>query len=254
MVQSQTKACEKRRLRLFCVGLPKSGTHSIAAIFATRFRSAHEPGFEKCIQIILDRSSHMIDGAQVLAHLKERDSVMQLDMESSHALAFLAPELVYAFPESRFILTVRHPLAWLRSQINHHITNRQPAAGSARMRFRDLKFHSDFTHPPEELPLRNQGVYTLDGYLSYWAFHINSLIQIIPKEQLLILRVEHIAGSLPRIASFSGISAAELDGSKVHEYSLPKTFDILAQLNQSYLDSKIERHCGQIVAKYFHAV
>jgi hypothetical protein len=121
------------------------------------------------------------------------------------------------------------------------------------MRFRDFRFHSEFTHPPEEMLLKNHNVYTLDGYLSYWAFHINRVIHSVPNERLLILHTQDIAASIERIASFAGIPATELDPTKAHEYSNPKKVNFLAEIERSYLDSKIKQHCEGMLAKLFQS-
>ena len=251
MEQSANTLSARRKVQLFCVGLPKSGTHSIAAIFAARFRSAHEPEVENCMQVILDKSSDKMQQSQVLNWLRERDLVMQLHMESSHVMAFLVQEIACAFPESRFILTLKDPLSWLDSQINHHITKRRPLPGSVRMRFRDLKFASDLIHPAEEAVLREHNVYTIDGYLSYWAFHIDSVLRCVPSERLLMLLTRDIGTSIQRIASFADIPVSSLDESQAFRYSNPGKVNILAQIERPYLDLKIKQHCEGLMAKLF---
>ena len=59
-----------RLARLYCVGAPKSGTHSIAELFAPPVRSLHEPEAERTIDFILAKETGQFTPEQVREHLK----------------------------------------------------------------------------------------------------------------------------------------------------------------------------------------
>jgi len=101
----------------YCVGTSKSGTHSIAGIFASHYRAAHEPEVQSSIELVLATQ----ETAATRETLLDRDRRLSLDLEASNLLAFIAADLVAAFPAARFVMTIRDCYAWLDSCLNHQM-------------------------------------------------------------------------------------------------------------------------------------
>lgn len=180
-----------RKAHLYCVGTAKSGTHSIAAVFGNQLKSAHEPESEKIIDIILDLAAGCIDEQELRRYVLKRDRKLWLDVDSSQLNYFLLDKLVELFPAAKFILTIRNPYTWLDSFINHQLSHESSENWD---RLRDFRFRPDiYAHGKEELVLKEKGLYTLDGYLSYWAQHNRTVIETVPKERLLIIRTDKIS-------------------------------------------------------------
>ena len=238
-----------RKAHLYCVGTAKSGTHSIAAIFGNQLRVAHEAESSEVIDIILDLAAGRIGDDSLRRYIIRRDRRLWLDIDSSQLNFYMLEKLVELFPDAKFILTIRYPIAWLDSFINHQLSRR---GRDHWRRLRDLRYRPDiYSHPDEERVLQEKGLYTLDGYLSYWAHHNSTVIDTVPPDRLLIVRTDRISETTDEIVSFSGIPADSFKRGASHIPSAKKKLHVLDELDRSYLAQKVNEHCGDLVARFF---
>jgi len=243
-----------RRFHAYCVGAPKTGTHSLAEVFGKHFRTAHEPKYRRLIDQIVAFRGGAVKEKEFDRYLKERDERLQLEMESSHLIYFYIERLVKLFPKAKFILTVRDVRSWLESWINYELAQpgRIGSHESEWLPIRDLRFKTEHSHPPEEKVLAEHGLYTLDGYLSNWADHNRAILAAVPEERLLVVRTNEIAKELGRIADFLGIRANQLDPGRSHSYRNEKKFDVLSKIDKGYLQRKLDVHCGELTRRFFN--
>jgi len=238
-----------RRTHLFGVGTGKSGTHSLAAIFGDRLRSAHEPERFKVIDVILNVAAGRIRDEQLSCYILRRDRRLWLEVDSSQLNFFLLDKLVELFSEAKFILTIRNPSAWLDSSINHQL-----GLGRSEkwIQLHNLRYRPDLhTHTQLEAPLKEKGLYTLDGYLAYWARHNWTVINNVPKDRLLIIRTDQLGKSIGEIAKFAGVSRSILNEERSHTFKARQKFNVLRELDQKYLGDKIAQHCGDLIGEFF---
>ena len=238
-----------RKTHLYCIGTAKSGTHSIAAIFGNQLRSAHEPESEEVIDTILNIAAGKINTQELCQYILKRDQRLWLDIDSSQLNFFLLNELVKLFPKAKFILTIRHPYPWLDSFINHQLAR----GGSPKwQQLRDLRFRPDiYPHSPEEKVLKNMGLYSLDGYLSYWTNHNLTVIETVPKDRLFIVRTDKISEDTKDILEFAGTSRNKFFHNHSHTFKAKAKFNVLDKLDQKYLQLKIEEHCQELIIRFF---
>lgn len=229
----------------FCVGAPKSGTHSIAELFGGAIRAAHEPHALGLIRLALARPRPTVE--QRRAYFRKRHATLQLQLESTHMLVFFLEELLACFPESRFLLTVRDPRSWLDSFFNQQLGM---AVHDEWKRFRDYRFRrSLYGHFPGGEVLREHGLYPLDSYLAYWAWHNEQVLRLIPPERLMILATGDIAAQADRMAAFLGIDPARLAERKTHAFKAATRFDLVSKIDPALLDDRIAAHCGHLMKK-----
>ena len=238
-----------RKTHLYGVGTGKSGTHSLAAIFSDHLRSAHEPERFQVINVILAVSAGRINDEELRRYVLERDRRLWLEVDSSHLNFFLLDPLLELFANAKFILTIRNPYAWLDSLINMQL-------GFGRFQkwieLHNLRFRPDLhTHAEREAPLKEKGLYTLDGYLAYWARHNRAVIETVPQDRLLIIRTDKLVESLAEIAKFAGVSRSSLSEERSHIFKAEKKFNVLRELDPSYLGDKMAQHCGDLIGKFF---
>jgi len=238
-----------RKTRLYGVGTGKSGTHSLAAIFSDHLRTAHEPERSKVIDVILAVSAGRINEEELRRYVLERDRRLWLEVDSSHLNFFLLDQLVELFSDAKFILTIRNPYAWLDSLINMQLGFGRFAKW---IQLHNLRFRPDIhTHTQLEAPLKEKGLYTLDGYLAYWARHNRTVVDTVPKDRLLIIRTDKLGESMAEIAKFAGVSRSNLNEKKSHMFKAEKKFNVLRELDQKYLDDKMAQHCGDLIGEFF---
>jgi len=238
-----------RRLVAFGVGMAKSGTHSLAALFEKNYRARHEADCTRLIDAILERAAGRCSDADVRAYLRRRDARWWLEVDSSQLNFFILDDLIDMFRQARFILTMRDCVSWLDSLINHSLS-RTPT--TAWRRLREHRFATPrLAHPVEELALAQRGLYTLDGYLRYWARHNATVLARVPADRLLVIKTHEIAAKSADIAGFLGIAPATLQPDVAHSNRARHRHEVLAKVPSHHLALKVQRHCGPLMERFF---
>jgi len=231
------------------VGTAKSGTHSISSIFDSTVRSAHEKDAEILIKKIIEFAHGKLQHKDLVAYLKKRDRHRYLEVDSSQLNFFLLDILIKEFPLARYILTIRDCYSWLDSFINDSLRR---TASPLWLSFRDFRFSSQYcTHPKEERILKEHNLYTLDGYLTYWAMHNNRVLSTVPDSNLLIVKTNEIPDFLYRIAEFSGLPKDCILPERAHTFKNPQKYGILRQINSEHLEEKVSLHCESLMREFF---
>jgi hypothetical protein len=238
-----------RQCQLYCVGTAKSGTHSIASMFVKSIKAKHEPQAEELIKRIIAANLGEISTEQMSQWIKTRDSFYSLDIDSSQLNVFILNALQTNFPAARFLLTIRDCYSWLDSIFDHCLTR---PASRAWLKMRDFRFATcPFIHSAEERILKKHGLYTLDGYLSYWAKHNKQVLDTVPSHKLLIVRTDQITKSVDRIAQFAGLSTKMVSLSDSHAFKSYKHYNLVSRIDRDYLQYKVHLHCGNIMNHFF---
>jgi hypothetical protein len=242
-----TEPVDDRRFRLFGVGLAKSGTHSLAGVFARDYRSAHEPEARQQVELTCDVLEGRPGSAEALrAYLREREDRMRLEVNAAGWNGLCVEELVDLAPDTRFVVTVREPRSWLDSLVNHLKVGQAPAHF---VRLRSLIYDTGRPHPPEEAVLAEHGFFTLDGYLGDWARRHERILDAVPPERLLVLRTESIGESFDRLAAFVGVDPATLDAEQAHGFKARAKFGLLDEIDQDHLQGRLDELCGPVLAR-----
>lgn len=252
LVKPLLRLFRPRGFHAFCIGTSKSGTHSITYMLEQRYRARHEPKEIETINFTLASARGEIGVDEQRRYLRQRDRYMWLEMDASNLNIELVPLLVEIFPEAKFILTVRECLSWVDSEINHMLSNLDAPLVPVWRKMWDHRYQANrFAHAPEERILAEHGLYTLDGFLSYWAWHNSLALDLIPAERLLVIPTGQLSHRTGEIASFLGIPHATMDTGRSHGFVAPKKFGIIAQLDPSFVRAKARQHCQKVMDRLF---
>lgn len=240
---------QTRKSHLYCVGTAKSGTHSISSMFNSKVRSQHEPTSDKMIEYIIQAHLGKLSESEIRNYLIRRDRKLHLDIDSSQLNFFFLRNILNEFKDGFFLLTIRDCYSWLNSFINDSLRR---DTTSNWIRLRELRFGADIhQHTLEEQPLKERGLYTLDGYLSYWAEHNSKVLDMVPKDKLLVIRTDQISDSAYKIADFCGLSTNTVVPEKTHSFKNPSKYRVLDLIEQDYLETKVQKHCSRIMELFF---
>lgn len=238
-----------RRFQAYCIGTAKSGTSSIAALFRKHYQAAHEPESQHIIDIFLTDARGSLDERELIKYIKTRDKRLGLELDSSQLNYFFLDILVREFVDAKFILTLRDCYSWLDSFINHQLTR---PASDQWIKLRDLRFRREgLEYAKEEKILVEHGLYTLDGYLSYWAHHNRKVLLTVPRERLLIVKTSEVSSETAKIADFLGIPLDSLDQKKSHSNKATSHIGIVSKIDKRFLEKKVETHCKELMDAYF---
>lgn len=234
-------------VRVFGVGAAKTGTHSLASMFEEFVEAAHEADDADLIVRLLQRAKTGSSTA-VRQYLVQRDKRRRLKIDASQVNIYLLDDLEALFPDSRYVLTTRPPLDWLRSFIDDSLRRQSMPPWPL---FRDFRFGPKQGHPSEERVLADNGLYTLEGYLNYWRDAIERVRRKIPADRLLVVETSDLLKRSVEVAAFCGVGNFRPSAEKAHAFSNPERFHILSEIDRDYLVGLAERICGPLAAELF---
>ncbi|MCC7193404.1 MAG: hypothetical protein IT444_11540 [Phycisphaeraceae bacterium] len=238
-----------KRFEAFCVGLPRAGTHSVAAMFSG-YRAAHEPGGESFLKEILRYTNGTIEPSEMTNLLRRRNRQQWLEMESAPFDVFIVELLVELFPKANFILTTRDCYSWIDSVINDELSRPDKSGTWAEYRklcFGDVKYD----YAPQEQPLREKGLWPLAGYFSYWKMHMRRVLQAVPASRLMVVDVTKLMERSADLAEFVGVPARSLDLDQTHVFKVVRKFQMLSQLDPRFVRAAAEEHCDELMHRFF---
>lgn len=232
------KIYTQRRIHCFCLGAAKTGTTSFSAMFETYYDAAHEPETVKTTDAVATILGDQADSLDVVAWLRARDQRLKLEVEASHPLGYMAPWLPEAFPEARFVITLRDPLPWLKSRLNFHYYKTPPEW----QKYRDLiwgRWHKGY-HDEEKF-LEEKGLYSIDAYLAQYSEQYELLFKHLPEQRRLLIKTEALDTSIDRIADFLQIAPASILRKHANAFSHEES--IIDRLPEEFVTQRIEAHC-----------
>ena len=247
---------EPRRIHLYGVGAQKSGTHSLANLFAEHYRAAHEPDALALIPHLLHWLRGGYSDVEARRLLRDRDAWLGLEVEAAFYLSNVVELLVDLFPDARFVLTIRDPYRWLNSALNQDVrAYKSPHPNRAlHLALSDFRYgRNGYAYDPEEAHLRSYpGVYPVAEYLDHWTRHNERVLSAVHEERLFVLRTDQIGKRTDALARFVGVDPDTLTVAQAHAYAHPRREpDAFELLPQSYLDEQVQRRCGGLMERFF---
>lgn len=230
----------RRTAPVFCVGLPKCGTHSIVDMLSGACRADHEPESEPLLPLLTAVRSSQLPVGALRSFFLDRDARLQLDFEANHLLGSFIPHLLDAFPRARFVLLVRDCRQWIDSMINDQL-NLRVWDGYQRWQVVYDQYlggeQKRFTS--QENVLRELDLYPLHHYVRYWREEPEAIVRRLASRDLLLLRTEELTMSVRVIADFVGVSATTVAADRSHSYRASRKHEVLAALDPGYVDRVI---------------
>ena len=249
----------ERRFRVYGVGAPKSGTHSVASLFTPAYRSEHEPHSVLTIMHLLRWLKGGYGDATMERMLRARDRWLGLEVEAAHYLHHAVEMLVRLFPEARFVLTIREPYSWLNSAVVQSIHNYGNPHPNRAVWLALSDYHYSqygFDYAPEEAALRRyDGVYPIGSYLDYWTAHNLTVLNAVPPDRLLVVRTHELRTRSADLAQFLGVDPATLSPEGAHAFARPvKAVEVHEVVDRKYLEGEVERRCAPLLERFFPEV
>jgi hypothetical protein len=230
--------------RVFGIGAAKTGTHTLAEMFAPIVRAAHERDAQALIRMVLFRER--FGSAPFLRpYLLFRDRRRKLRVDVSQVNIYLIKELLSLFPDSRWVMTVRPPLAWLRSILDDSLRRDVSPTWMAFRRYR-------FGRAPasrEDEALLAKDLFPLAGYLDYWAEAVRLPRSRIPADQLFTVETTRLSAEAARIAAFCGIEGTP--ATSIRAFSNPRRFGVIDEIGRPHVVALAEARVGDLARELF---
>lgn len=238
-----------RRFRAYGVGLERTGTAFLARVFGKGYRASHEPDWQELVKLHAADGSYPLGCSSLEEWIQIRDRTFRLEFESSHLLGPIVPELFKLFPESRFVVTIRHPKTWLRSVTDWQLNKDVLEPNSPWRPLFDQYYDTASSY--DTSVLEEHGLYTLDGYLRHWSRHYQRILQAVPSHRVLLVKTPDLSQSLGRIAEFIGVDRDHLGNGSGKSNQNPERHAVLDEVDAELLEEKIQHHCGNLLDLYF---
>lgn len=241
---------QKRRFHCFCLGTPKSGTHSVASLLST-FRSAHEPDEVFMINLINKWLHNKISSPEIRDILYSRDVYNWLELESSHYNGVFVEELKAIFENAKFILTMRDCISWMDSWFNHQLSRKVLSDNSIYDLGRNNYYRKGYDYTKYDSFLKEMKLFPIKSYLQFWHDHNFRIIRSVESSKLLIMKTTEISFGANKLAHFLNIDEAKINKQGSHEFKAKQKFRVLEKIDYNYLFDTSMEICGELNDKYF---
>jgi sulfotransferase family protein len=238
---------EARPIRIFGVGLGKTGTHTLARMFEQACRAGHEVDAERLVPPYASWLRGKPDVDAVRAELRQRAATLQLDVDVAALLAPFAGELATLFPEARFILTIRDCFSWFSSYVEHVV--RDPAPVSFWLEARDAGFPRPYEYEPGDEALERRGLPPVRLGFRRWTEGNQGVLTGVPSERLLVVRTEDLSTSIDALASFCRVDRDRMQ--VVHDGAAPEIECVLADVRSEHLARVARETCAPLMERFW---
>jgi Sulfotransferase domain len=210
-----------RRFHLIAVGLPKTGTTSLASLFQ-HFRWGDEFLFPESVERLIAWKGGRLDRDVMRRWLALRDEAGALELDSASFNHYFLDIMVELHPAARFVYTRRDAVSWADSFLNmvlrHSIYLRDhpwPEWQLALGRLMAPSFDPGHFASPERLrPALRQ---LAEELLEFYARETARIEAALPPERSLVIPTEDLTLSLDTLAEFAGVTRLALNAAGSHE-------------------------------------
>lgn len=248
------KAMRPRRIHVYGVGAPRTGTLSLARLFKPKYRVEHEPYYPELIPMLYKRHVKKINFENCEKRVEKIDNKKRLEVNVSHVMVYILEELKEIFENAKFIVTIRHPKQWLNSMLDRLVKVRPKKfkynhPGKVWKKWRKLSLNIDIS---EKEYGEKSGLYRpkkyVKNYLQYWSWHYNKVIQTLPCRRTLFILTKEINESQERISNFLKIDEKNLKN-KSHSHKTKESYNHTEKINSRYLKEMIKKECDKTIKK-----
>ena len=238
-----------RRCRVYCLGLPKTGTVSIKGVFGN-YRTAHEFMQWDTHQMVIKRNKGQATKADLLAFLRDRDGAGCLEMDSAHFHRHYVDLLAEAYPDAVFVCLIRDCYSWLDSMINYFTLPDREA-----IQARDLDNGMPFDLPQGACEAKEELVRNFDQYidqpLAHWGREYRAMLAKLPAERSIVIRTHEIADAIDRIARLAGVPPDTLLMDRCHLNKATYHVKVLSRYDPAFLQQKFDLYCKTLMDQFY---
>jgi hypothetical protein len=243
----------ERRFRVYNVGIAKTGTQSIAGIFAN-YRSLHEFLFADTVEAVAKRARGDMGEVEFREFIRWRDQLARLDVDSSSYNACYVDILAEEFADAKFIFVIRDCWSWLDSLLNMVLLIGPGMPDWMVDHTRSIlgpELLPDLASDDAELGRRLPAM--IDTALRYWSSANRFVLQALPMERSLVLRTNRISDSVPQLAAFVGVPVDTLRTEFSHLHQVRKRYDGLQAVGRDFLLERHRQYCADLMTEFFPA-
>ncbi len=241
------------RFQAYVVGLPKTGSTSMATLFGN-YRSGHEWQLNELLELALARRRGTMSDREFAEAAGRRLVPASLEMNSATCHHLYLDFLIDRFPHAVFFHTIRDVLSWTTSLLDmvlwKRLTGRMVPVSfpmPAREILREMTGGTGSLDPDDEGDDRS----SLLPLMRFWTAHMRETASLLPADRSLQIRTREIPNRLPEIAALAGIPVATLRQDWSHSNRSAHRFDRFRAFDSEELRGAYDRQCASHMADLF---
>ncbi len=239
-----------RRFHAYVVGLPKTGTVSLAGVFGN-YRSLHEFHQRETHKMIIELNQGQVSKREFSQFIRRRDFLAGfLEMDAAHFNRHYIDILDEEFPKAKFICLIRDCYSWLNSCVNFYTHPEKESLQSSELP-NGMPFDLPMGASSEKEELIKNFHKYIDVPLTIWTTEYKKIIEKLPPGRSMIIKTNEISGKLDEIARLLNVSYNSLITEQSHLNKAEYGVDILRRLDKGFLDAKFKEHCSDLMEEFF---
>lgn len=240
------------RFHAYGVGLPKTGTTSLALMMAN-YRTGHETWLDFLAAAAVARQRGDIDDAGFWATVNRRFVPLRAEMDAVTCHHLYADILHEQYPRAQFIVTYRDVRSWVNSLLGMVMLRRRTPVESRGDRNWYRSYGDWISEGTLSMDPADEGDDTaaLPPLMRSWASYMRTMPTRLPPERTLWIKTSQITESVPELARFLRIPADTIEMENVHSNRSPATFDRFTIADRAEIDRVYAEHCADLMAVHF---
>lgn len=239
------------RLQAFGVGLPKTGSTSLAQAFS-HYSTRHEWDMLPLLRLGHALESGRINEARFWDISGGRFNPPFLEMDVCTAHHVYVDVLARRYPRARFVHLVRDVGSWANSMLDMGWRMRR-ARAQVSMSTADWDQASDFyagisvtADPSDTRPDTD----ALPGLMAAWAEHMRKMANVLPPDRTIRVKTSELTQRLPEVAAFLGADPREIDVTQEPSRVSPLRCDRF-RLAPKEMAAIYSEHCAELMVSEF---
>jgi hypothetical protein len=251
MIRHLGERARRRRLRLYVVGMAKTGTTTMADVFG-QYRSYHEIDRRRMVPTSARAIAGELSTRQATWEMRRRSIRFGLEVDSTWFLWPFVPDLRALYPDAQFVVLIRDCFSWLDSMVEHWI--RTDSRGGPRNKQplrRALFAGADApSAAADDRALTERGYPPVGAMLERWSTTYTTLIADDPEHRTLVLRTEDLDGAREQLAAFCRVAPSTL-ATSVRRNAATRREGLLAEVPVRHVIAEAERACGPVMQQFW---
>lgn len=245
-----------RRFHAYNVGLPRSGCSSVMALFSN-YNSVAEYKERESVELITAWKDGWISDCTLREYILVRHEAGQLEMDTASFNHFYLHILTDAFPDAKFIFTIRDCYSWVNSFLRmisrwrkHFLDIGQEMPDWMLNYGRILFGEYDWSwfNSYEQL-LKNLDP-LVEMFIKSWAELNFKILTLLPPDRSLIIKTPEISKSQSKLAEFIGIPVQNL--TEHHHINMaPDSVNLLQHYDQKKFDALYHQYTSEPLYSLF---
>lgn len=240
------------RFHAYGVGLPKTGTTSLATMMAN-YRTGHEAWLDFLAAPAVARVRGEIDDETFWQTVHKRFVPLRAEMDCVTCHHLYVDVLQDTYPKAQFIVTYRDVRTWANSLLGMVMLRRRTPLDQRDERtwhrsYGDWIGEGTMSIDPAD---EADDTVALPALMRSWASYMRQMPTVLPPDRTMWVKTSELTARVPELADFLRIPADSIVIDNVHSNRSLVGFDRFVIAEREIIDGVYAEHCADLMAEHF---